>query len=167
MSRPKRDYRAELYATTVRRSGLSDEAGGWVAGFTDGEGCFVITKTSKGGYVCSFHIKLRSDDLPLLEAIRGTFGHGRIASVARSSPERHPQAHLRVQTKAGCLYLVDLFTEFPLRSKKAADFAVWKEAVIFWQTVGGGTTDWSEMAHLADELRTVRVFRELAAEASA
>jgi hypothetical protein len=72
-------------------------SGEWLAGFTDGEGCFAIGRNGRG-YKCSFHIKLRADDLPLLECIRETLVFGRIQHVPRTSETRHPQAHFIIDT---------------------------------------------------------------------
>lgn len=130
--------------------------GWWLAGFVDGEGCFFIARSG----ACSFHIKLRADDRELLERIRATIGHGRVVEKPRTSATRHPQLHYVVSNKAGCLAIVDLFADFPLRSKKRRDFATWSAAVELWN-IGGGRSD--EMTALRRQLREGRVYHVEAA----
>lgn len=148
-----------------QRFDVAPALGHWFAGFTDGEGCFYMRRATKGNaFVCSFHVKLRADDRDVLEAICELVGHGKVSDVPRYSPTRAPQAVFVVSTITGCSRIVDIFDEFPLRSKKARDYAVWRDAVIFWISASGSRgTDWSEMEGYYDALRSGRKYPEEAA----
>lgn len=118
--------------------------GNWLSGFVDGEGCFGIYCYRKGKIrsfdpgVLSFEfaIQLREDDRQVLEDIRTFLGCG---TVGRNSKERARKCGLtnaRDQVSFKCRRVEDLvgkvvpqFNQFPLRSKKARDFAIWKKAL--------------------------------------
>lgn len=108
---------------------VSFEFGHWFSGFVDGEGCFTIHK--KGG--CSFIIGLRSDDELVLRHIQNSLGGiGRIRYVFRSlgSEGGNPQIRWEVNKKKECLWLTTVFDAYPLRSRKANDYAIWREAAV-------------------------------------
>ena len=116
---------------------VREPCGHYLAGLTDGEGCFAIWKTvrprKRDGWRCAFLIHLRRDDLPLLEALQAETGLGRINLGRRSKVGGdHPSVRWVVARKAECLQLVSIFEAYPLRSKKARDFEVWAEAVRAW-----------------------------------
>lgn len=121
---------------------MIDEAfGNWLAGFIDGEGCFTI-RDNKGSdrksLVCEFHINLRRDDDAILSEIAAKTGLGRIYFAAPSrTTDRNAQPQVRwlVSRRSQLLKLIDLLDRFPLRAKKARDYAVWREAVLAWQSV--------------------------------
>jgi len=115
-----------------RHDGRIDAGFGyWLAGFTDGEGCFRVQKHERGTHTCAFQIKLRRDDKAALERIRRFVGHGSIRDIDGDGAS-NPQATYVVQDKDGCAALVGLFRRFPLAAKKALDFEVWAEAVEEW-----------------------------------
>lgn len=105
--------------------------GYWLAGFTDGEGCFLVQRHERGTHTCAFQIKLRRDDRAVLERIRRFVGHGTVRD-ADGEGSSSPQAVYVVQDKEGCEALVGLFRRYPLTAKKANDFEVWAEAVWEW-----------------------------------
>lgn len=57
----------------------------YILGLTDGEGSFCVfvrkpeKSTWKSRVECHFYIKMREDELPLLEKVKGFFGCGRIS----------------------------------------------------------------------------------------
>jgi len=105
---------------------LADDA--WLSGFTDGEACFFFrTREPTPG----FKIALRADDLPILEAIRAEFGGSlRVNRVRhRNGPNWKPQAELTISGKRDLVRLVAYFDRFPLRAKKARDYAIWRRGV--------------------------------------
>lgn len=147
--------------------------GNWLAGFADGEGCFFIGRVThrnrKGGpdyvnYRCAFTISLRNDDRPILEEIRATLGIGSMGHRAPRNMGVWPMCEWRVKSKPEAVVLVDLFDRYPLRAKKARDYAIWREAVIDWNSrlQGGGRHngrhDWSNLARLHQELKDVRKY---------
>lgn len=107
--------------------------GHWLSGFTDGEGCFYLRLTHEGrGYV-RFEIRLRRDDAPILEDIHRYLGVGHLCNTADGG---FFQAAFRVHKLSDFVdVLVPHFDRFPLRAKKARDYAIWREAVILWQGI--------------------------------
>jgi LAGLIDADG endonuclease len=133
---------------------LPEQVGFYLAGLTDGEGCFHIAAT---GYP-SFVIKMRADDRPLLERVQTECGG--IGSISRVATDGHgarkPQVLWRVQRKRELVWLTEVFDAFPLWSKKARDYEIWRDAVVAW-SCGASPRDLISCAH---ELRSVRLFPE-------
>ena len=130
---------------------LAEDA--WLAGFTDGEGSFgVYPDNGKGdGFVPRFVINLRADDAAILDALADTFG----GTLRMKKSDHYPQAQWRVLDKAGLRALVRYFDRFPLRAKKAHDYAIWRLAVEAYCRVGRSA---EELPALADALRDGREF---------
>jgi hypothetical protein len=139
---------------------MTDDAfGHWFAGFTDGEGCFRVKPTNKGTFQCRFSIGLRADDAPILHEIREWLGFGILVHSGRDSIKQE-QWRLEVNRKVDTVKLVEIFDAYPLRAKKARDFAIWRQAVAVWaDVVNGRQADWTSMSDLADALREERRFR--------
>lgn len=136
----------------------------WLAGFIDGEGCFRIHKEKGGGYyACHFTLKLRDDDRAILEEIVGRTGIGHLKpDLIRGTSK--PAMVWVVQSKAECVKLVALLDQYPLRAKKARDYAIWREAVAFWvaQPKGSrwhGPRDWSQMIAYKVAIEDARAYR--------
>lgn len=152
---------------------VSPEVGNRLAGLCDGEGHFGIGRQGNW-YRCLFAIGLRVDDEPFLREMRDAVDLGKVvtAPAYRSEGRRNsPSAQWRIVSKDDCVALVALLDEYPLWSKKARDYAIWRDAVLYWQnpnrrpvtTRRSGTTtrvinaiDWTPIARLQDELRDVR-----------
>ena len=132
--------------------------GNWLAGFTDGEGYFTINRHIHGHYRCSFGIKLRGDDRPILEEIQIQTGLGTIYDRPKNG-KTNPQSEFLVQSIKGCLALREIFRVHPLRAKKAEDFKIWSEAMDFW-TTHKYRDPWDNMADAKKRLEEVRKFRE-------
>ena len=104
--------------------------GYWLAGFIDGEGCFLVKGHSRGTYAPSFQIKVRRDDRAALVAAQRFVGAGQVADV--DGGESNPQARWVIQDRDGCQRLVDVLDKYPLRAKKRLDYLSWREAVCEW-----------------------------------
>lgn len=132
--------------------------GHWMAGFIDGEGHFAISRNSpRAGYRYLFAMVLRHDDRPILEDMRAWCGGiGRLYEYQRR-PGRLKQAgevHWRIDRCEDCLALIRLLDVYPLRAKKARDYAIWREAVFAWSRMhrGSKVNDWSHVAALRERL---------------
>ncbi|MFA5808702.1 MAG: LAGLIDADG family homing endonuclease [Thermoleophilia bacterium] len=100
---------------------MDDEFGHWLAGFTDGEGCF-SAYPSGNGITLSFTLHLREDDWPILAEIRRLLGFGRLT-------KSNGGAWLRFYRHPDLVAIVRLFDKYPLRAKKKSDFALFRELV--------------------------------------
>lgn len=139
--------------------------GHWLAGLIAGEGCFRVHKEKGGGYyACHFTLKLRDDDRAILEEIVATTGIGHLKADLCRNGNSKPCLVWTVHSKATCLQLVALLDQFPLRAKKAREYAIWREAVRFWvsQKKGSrwhGSRDWSQMIAYKGAIETARVYQ--------
>lgn len=133
-------------------------ADAWLAGFIDGEGYFRVAvqqQRAAGAFVPIFGIGLRVDDLPVLRQAQAAFG-GRIA-IKPAVGRAKPVAQWSVVAKADLRRIVAYLDHFPLRSKKARDYAVWREAVLLYVTHGSRHPD---LALLREALDEARVYEE-------
>ena len=138
--------------------------GYWLAGFIDGEGCFVVKGHTRGTYAPSFAVKLRRDDRAILVAAQRFVGAGVVADVEGDGVSK-PQVKWTVQDREGCQRLVDILDKYPLRAKKRLDYATWREAVCEWtdRPRGNrwhGATDQTRMAALRGRTSEVKTYVE-------
>jgi hypothetical protein len=139
---------------------VDDAFGHWLAGFMDGEGSFGIAGgNTRGSYHCTACVKLRGDDRAILEEIVERTGIGSVR-YQPNTQRTHPQYAWLVHNRAGCLALIELLDRYPLRAKKARDYAIWREAVIDWSAPRARRSgrDWGRMAALKVALEAGRKF---------
>lgn len=104
----------------------------WASGFFDGEGSFNVIHAGKAHLVprplvpC-FSIGLRADEVAVLRTLADTFGGGLTFKAAVNTSRPVVQWH--VAAKSDLSRLRDYLDRFPLRAKKARDYAIWREAV--------------------------------------
>lgn len=129
-----------------------------LVGLIEGEGCFTVSRNTRGNsYVCKFLVKMRADDEPFLRATRDQFGRGTIAvrnASVRDGHARQPFVQWSVERKADCLALIDVLDAHPLRSKKARDYAIWREAALAWRL-----QEWDSMRAAFLMMPIVRKYR--------
>lgn len=111
---------------------IPGDFGYWFAGFVDGDGSFNITLTAG----CTLKIALRNDDRAILHQIRDTLGVGGIGDQSMESHRRkgmrnaHDMVCWTVSHRGSHMHvIVPLLEEFPLRTRKRHDFALWSQAV--------------------------------------
>ena len=156
---------------------VPDDFGHWLAGFIDGEGCFTIDPkrtASQVRYSCRLAIRLRDDDAPLLLSIAQRTGCGSIDRDTNARAAHHargggnPQARWLVVRKMDCLRMITILDAHPLLSKKARDYAIWREAARIYARLHPSTCayDWRPIARLRDQLMAGRAYAhaEIAAE---
>jgi hypothetical protein len=137
-----------------------DEIGYRLAGLADGEGCFSIQPNNNKGWLCSFVIKMRADDRPLLERFQRLTGVGNFYTATKG--RHNPCVSWAVQDKAGVRKIVDIFDMYPLWSKKKRDYNLWRLAVLEWEKHEYGDS-WRAIERYAAEIKRVRIYREVEA----
>lgn len=112
----------------------------WLAGLTDGEGCFTIFLSS-GTYHAKFAIAMRADDWRALYYARERSGLG-ILTYKHSFGGREntkPAMAWTISTIDECKALIVGFDSgCGLLSKKRRDYDIWREAVDLLDRHGGG-----------------------------
>jgi len=149
-------YKIDIYSALeqrIEREGLpqhldvTDEFGYYFVGFFDGEGCldayYRLRKRGEKAYPefrLGIQIQLRYDDFPVLQ-----YFHKHLGGVLFDfKPRKHsrPICHWRLERiKALAETIVPLFDRYPLRSKKAAEYKIWRDLVLkrYLATLGGET----------------------------
>lgn len=114
--------------------------GAYISGLVDGEGCFLLSTSKDCEYAsCAacFGIKLRLDDMAILQKVRQCLRCGTIR-INKPKGNGKPQASFRVRDTVDLVQkVIPFFDKFPLRAKKARDYAIWREAVILLGKVKG------------------------------
>lgn len=108
----------------------------WLTGLVDGEGCFFANLGGRrdrpyDNLVVSFFIGLRADDAATVERARALIPVGRIQR--RTHTISKPTVVWTVSDAPGLLEIVRHFDAYPLQSKKARDYAAWRELVMLKQ----------------------------------
>ena len=126
----------------------SDAFCNWLAGFTDGEGCFMAKARKDGSWDMSFAFTIRADEQPALEEIQKYFG-GYIYTYHKGI---NHTVNLRWSSAADCLRIQKLFTKYPLRAKKKHCFKLWSQ-LLGAKLIGIKTRD------VADEIKQLKVIK--------
>jgi len=161
--RKKREdyYKNELIKPFI----VPDEFGYWFSGFADGEASFIIRPNGKRWVSTRFILGLRADDVMVLKYIQSQLGFGILSYHLRTRNESRntkPQYRLTIDKKGDCYKLVKLFDRYPLKTKKAKDYAIWKEAILKRGiTRFHNVYNIEEILSLAKRLKRIRQFKEV------
>ena len=109
----------------------------YIVGLTDGEGCFYINLTERdkiknpNAHIRAeshFYIKLREDDLPVLQKVKDFLKFGFIY-IQKETRINHSQCYrFEVNSNKDKLKLIDFFNKYPLQSpKKQRDFEIFSK----------------------------------------
>lgn len=162
---------------------IDPEFGSWLAGFIDGEGSFLLryhrTPADQHRISLRFQLEIRADELPIIQEIVATVGFGlvtlrpgmpRLSDGPGSTAVEYrckPICGWRVDGKANIARLVGLLDRFPLRAKKAQDYAIWREAAMYWFTVrkqgnqyAPRLNDMRPLIEARERLDAIRVYRD-------
>lgn len=118
---------------------LDPDFGHWLAGFTDGEGCFYFGKRhNRPSYNISFSIQLTASDKNILLECKERTGVGYVRDVLRPPrPDRkteNPCVVWFMSSRNDIGIITEVFKTYPLRAQKAQDFAIWSRATDEWLT---------------------------------
>lgn len=142
---------------------ISDELGGFLAGFIEGEACFLIASQSGFGYRCAMTLNSRADDALLIAELvnKSRLGTVRTVEARRTSL---PQVRWSIAAKSDCCRLVEILDRYPLRGRKSRDFAIWRAGLEWW--VGDDPTrrrpnrDWEPLIYLKRQLHQSKRYKE-------
>ena len=108
----------------------------WIAGFTDGEGCFSISVVKNEGCRLGwqvqheFAITQSASSMAALEAVRSHLGCGHIIVSHRSDNHREPLARYSVKRRRDVVYvIIPFFEAHPLMTAKRNDYELFCEAM--------------------------------------
>ena len=115
----------KFYSTLADKNILKDpEFLTWFSGFVDAEGCFNLKKDprrSKSPFFFEFLINLHIDDRKVLEYIQTRLNIGKINNIGDTS-------RFSVSTKSGVLQIINILTQYSLKTTKRLDFEDWQKA---------------------------------------
>jgi hypothetical protein len=138
------------------------DLGPFLSGFIEGEGCFLITKQSRGtNHGCSMTLASRADDEALIRCLIRATGVGSLGRKAAHGTSK-PQVVWAVCAKSDCARLVEILDAYPLRGRKSWDYAIWRAAVRWW--IAGDPTrtvrsrDWAPMIYLKERLSECKAY---------
>jgi hypothetical protein len=110
---------------------------GYIVGLTDGEGCFYVNLTERDKVKnpkahirarSHFYIKLRVDDLTILEKIKKYLGFGFIYYQKEKRKNHSACYRFEVNSNADKLKLIKFYIKYPLHSpKKKRDFEIFSQ----------------------------------------
>jgi hypothetical protein len=122
-------YQPKLYSTLVDKNVLKDtDFLTWLSGFIDAEGSFKIKKDarrSKSPFVFELLIGLHKDDIKVLEYIQTRLNLGQINNYGNTS-------RLSVSNKSGVLQIINILTQYTLKTTKRLDFEDWQKAFLLY-----------------------------------
>ena len=124
------------------RLDISDAFGYWFSGYFDGEGCLVMTfsATSRGfGRRLGVQVACRADDHDVLAGVHGALGVGTLTDYPAKNG-LNPNTVWRCENAKDLgEVILPLFDRYPLRSKKAREYSLWRPQALeqYLRTAGG------------------------------
>ena len=138
----------EAFERRVERDGIpnrltcSDKFGYWFSGFFDGEGTITVYTRKRGRYSefrLSIRIMLRDDDAQVITRIKDNLNAGNISRNGKRG-RTNPTIAITIERIDDLAeIIIPLFDIYPLHSKKAQEYAIWKPLVLqrYKSTLGG------------------------------
>src|SRR5829696_5799296 len=138
------------------RSSIPPHFGDFLAGFLDAEAHLGIAEMNGGTSLsCFASVKVRDDDAEILEWLAAWTGLGSLHAVSARAASRR-QVCWTIKRRDECVELGRLLHAFPLRSRKARESEIWREAVGLWCSAGAARRD--RLAAKRRQLRRARMF---------
>ena len=138
-----------------------DHLAWWFVGLIDGEGCFMIRRktgrTLATAFMPTFSLVLRDDDAEAILMVQEIMQFGIVKRRTFTSPGSHDGIGWHVYQQDELQQLVDFLDARPLRSKKAKDYKVWREAVLEYRK-DVAARDGRKMEYLFNKIRLVRQY---------
>ena len=100
----------------------------WFRGFTDAEGCFLITPNKANSFIFRFKINLHVDDVETLNYIRDTLQIGKVVLS-----QTRPDATFEVTKLSEIEVIVEIFSKRSLNTTKQLNFLDFKRAFLLYQ----------------------------------
>lgn len=141
----------ETFRARVHRDGIKsryvagNNFGHWFSGYFDGEGCFTVFFRRRRGYAerrVGIQVACRYDDAEVLRYIHQNLGAG-VFWESQAKGTTAPASNWRIESAADLAEIVlPVFDDYPLRSKKRHEYAIWRELVLkqYVNTLGGTST---------------------------
>src|SRR5829696_6974425 len=138
------------------RSSIPPHFGDFLAGFLDAEAHLGIAEMNGGTSLsCFASVKVRDADAEILEWLAAWTGLGSLHAVSARAASRR-QVCWTIRRRDECVALGRLLHAFPLRSRKARESEIWREAVGLWCSAGAARRD--RLAAKRRQLRRARMF---------
>lgn len=155
----------DVFRDNIAKAGIpnklsvSDEFGHWFSGFFDGEGTLVLFFRMRGKYPelrANIRIMLRDDDADVIHRIKNNLNLGCISFHKKNGKTNPAIAWQGDGIKNMAEIIVPLFEKYPLYTKKADEFIIWKKVIIqrYISTMGG----YSNRKRVPDE--EIRMFQK-------
>jgi hypothetical protein len=122
----------------------------WFVGFTDGEGCFLITVSKKQHVTFRFSIGLHVDDKAVLEYIQKTLGVGNLY-ITKSKPIISYQVSDYHSIKN---IIIPIFEYYPLLTIKRLNFLNFKNAFLFKKNTKLSTNEYNSILKIKNSMNT-------------
>lgn len=115
----------------------------WLAGFTDGEGCFTCSLGEKKGFSFNYSVAQKGkENIAVLERLSVLFNAGIVSNHFVKNVYEY-----RIAGVKACPNIFPYFDEFSLLSKKSISYTLWKQIY----------TDLLEKKHLLPEIRVTMI----------
>ncbi|HUS60005.1 MAG TPA: LAGLIDADG family homing endonuclease [Nevskiaceae bacterium] len=111
----------------------------YIVGLTDGEGCFYVNVRppdkrwahSKPGVETHFYLKMKEDELGLLEKVKKFFGRGGIYHQKEKRPNHTPCYRYEINSQKDVHeVLIPFFDKHPLQSSKQKSYRIFRKIAI-------------------------------------
>jgi hypothetical protein len=150
-----------IRARLASAPGLTATEAHALAGLIDAEGYLAINPNNRSGWQCALSINLRDDDRQILVDYREKLGIGTLRRVPARNGSR-PQVSWLVTSKSECRLMMELLDQHVLRSRKHAEYEIWRDAVSIWgaRDYGLPAAGRERLARLAATIRRHRRYNE-------
>ena len=127
------------YMNVGREKPIKKISSDYIVGLTDGEGCFYVNVRSPDkrylrsttGIETHFYIKLREDDLPLLEEVKNFFGCGAIYLQKENRKNHSTCYRFEINSQKDiCEVVIPFFDKNSLRSKKVKNYLIFRKIAL-------------------------------------